>query len=119
MKPIRKKLIELTANLADEPAKTIQDLEELIHTLVVKAKFETYQAISEKIANMEIGKIYQQVASEQRAYSLYCAGKHFTEIIEMLGDEYPELDSDQIEKIVNDAKERFDERNIPLENSHE
>ena len=66
-----------------------------------------------------IMNLFREPSSESRAYSLYCAGKYGTEIAEILSEEYTELDADQIDKIVNDAKERYMERSIPLENNNE
>lgn len=51
-------------------------------------------------------------SSELRALYLYQVGTHYTDIIEILADEYPELDTDQIDKIVNDAKEIFEEEKV-------
>ena len=104
MNPIRKRLIEITAQIADEPVKAMEELENFVKERE-KAAYERGNGVAE--------------GSEFRAYSLYCAGKHFTDIIEILADEYPELDADQIDTIVNDACERFKEKDVPLENGAE
>lgn len=109
MTPLRKTLIEITAGMADEPAQTMERLETYIKSLVITAKIETYQAIKAKIKTIPLGTMYEHIASEGRAYSLYCAGKSSYEVVDIVASEYPELDSDQIDKIVNDAKERFEE----------
>ena len=116
MTQLRNDLIVITSRIPDEPAAAFEQLETYIKNLIIKAKVETYEAIMEKIKSIEIGKAIQRVNSESRAYSLYCAGKHGTQIAETLGDEYPELDYDQIASIILAAFERFTEKSIPLEN---
>ena len=53
--------------------------------------------------------------AESKAYDLYCIGKSGVEIAETLLDEFTDLDADQIDKAVNDACERFNEK----QNQHE
>lgn len=51
MNDIRKRLIEITARMADEPAKTMTDLETYVNSVIIAAKIEAYDSAIEKIKN--------------------------------------------------------------------
>ncbi len=91
----RLELIKILARNADEPHKTIDAIIDLFDT-----------------TDERMGK------AKRRAIALYYAGKHGTEIAEIISDEY-RLVADEIDAVVNEAKEEYSERNIPLENNHE
>lgn len=90
----RIELIKILARNADEPHRTVDAIIDLFDDTAVR-----------------LGK------AKRRAMSLYYAGKHGTEIAEVLADEYRLL-ADEIEQIVNDAKIEYEERNVPLENNN-
>lgn len=49
MTPIRKRLIEITAGLANDYAKTMDDLEIYVNSVIIAAKIEAYDSAIEKI----------------------------------------------------------------------
>lgn len=50
------------------------------------------------------------------AHFLYETGKHGTEIHEIMSNDFQEIDFDTMNKIINEAYERFKEKSISLEN---
>ena len=112
MTQLRNDLIVITSRIADEPAAAFEQLETYIKNEIIKAKIETYDSIMRRVKEMDLSVASDTVSSEARAYDLYCIGNHSSDIAETLGDEFPELDGDQIAKIILDAWERYKENKV-------
>ena len=58
----------------------------------------------------------ERMAAYDRAYSLICSDTHDYDVIEIIGEEYQDLEVEEIYSIVASARVDYMERNIPLEN---
>lgn len=56
------------------------------------------------------------ISAYDRAYSLICSGIHDFDVIEIIAEEYQDLELEEIYSIVASARTDYNERNIPLEN---